>query len=302
MPNLDLIQTYIMVIEKQSFSQAALQLNISKALVSMRIKRLEQEIGVSLLIRNTRKLTLTEAGHELYLQFKDLLLNITQSIENIRQGQQSASGILRMTSTYEFGHQILWELLAEFCQQHQALHLQCLFDAKPYDLIREQIDVAIRLGQLHDSTYKARKLAEYDIVLVASKSYANQMQFEHIKQLEQADWISNLNLNTIQFWNFKKGTEQLTLHEKTKYAANNVQTMKQMLLANLGVAILPKWLIEQELQQHSLVQLFSQYQLGRQGIYAVFPNQSYVPTKTRLMIDFLAAQLPALLNQNRSKT
>lgn len=289
MPNFELIETFITVVEKHSFSQAASALGLSRALVSMRIKRLEQEIGVTLLVRDTRKLILTEAGKEMYVQFKDILLSITQSIENIRKNQVESAGILRVASTYEFGHQILWPLLSDFCQQHPQLHVQCLFDARPYDLIHEQIDVAVRLGQLNDSSYKARKLTEYETVLVAAPQYLIGRDLSCMAALEQCDWISNLNLNTSQSWQFFQGQQQITVHEKSKYAANNIQTIKQMLLDGLGVAVIPQWMIVDELAEGRLVQLFTDYQMQRQGVYAVFPNQVYIPAKTRLFIDFLAS-------------
>lgn len=289
MPNFELIETFITVVEKHSFSQAASALGLSRALVSMRIKRLEQEIGVTLLVRDTRKLILTEAGKEMYVQFKDILLSITQSIENIRKNQVESAGILRVASTYEFGHQILWPLLSDFCQQHPQLHVQCLFDARPYDLIHEQIDVAVRLGQLNDSSYKARKLTEYETVLVAAPQYLIGRNLSCMAALEQCDWISNLNLNTSQSWQFFQGQQQITVHEKSKYAANNIQTIKQMLLDGLGVAVIPQWMIVDELAEGRLVQLFTDYQMQRQGVYAVFPNQVYIPAKTRLFIDFLAS-------------
>lgn len=289
MPNFELIETFITVVEKHSFSQAASALGLSRALVSMRIKRLEQEIGVTLLVRDTRKLILTEAGKEMYVQFKDILLSITQSIENIRKNQVESAGILRVASTYEFGHQILWPLLSDFCQQHPQLHVQCLFDARPYDLIHEQIDVAVRLGQLNDSSYKARKLTEYETVLVAAPQYLIGRDLSCMAALEQCDWISNLNLNTSQSWQFYQGQQQITVHEKSKYAANNIQTIKQMLLDGLGVAVIPQWMIVDELAEGRLIQLFTDYQMQRQGVYAVFPNQVYIPAKTRLFIDFLAS-------------
>lgn len=289
MPNLELIETFISVVEKHSFSQAAHALGLSRALVSMRIKRLEQEVGVTLLVRDTRKLILTEAGKELYIQFKDILLSITQSIENIRKNQVESAGILRVASTYEFGHQILWPLLSQFCQQHPQLHLQCLFDARPYDLIYEQIDVAIRLGQLNDSSYKARKLTEYETVLVASPKYLVGRLLSHIEQLEQEAWISNLNFAPTQSWLFIKDDQHITLHENRKYAANNIQTIKQMLLDGLGIAVIPKWMIGDEISDGRLVQLFGDYQMQSQGVYAVFPNQVYIPAKTRLLINFLAS-------------
>ncbi|TCM65233.1 LysR family transcriptional regulator [Acinetobacter calcoaceticus] len=295
MPSLDLMQTFITVVEKHSFTQAALHLKISKALVSTRIKRLEQDLGLSVLVRDTRKLILTTAGQELYVHFKDLLLSLTQSIENVRQGQLGTSGILRITSTFEFGHQVLWPLLAPFCQTHSELHLHCLFDSKPYDLIREQIDVAIRLGQLVDSSHRAKKLAEYEIVLVASKQHAAQLQLTDLEQLETCHWISNLNLSSQTFWTFYQNGQSHSIHENTKYAANNIQTMKHMLLDHLGIAVIPKWLIETELSQGLLQQLLPEYRLSTQGIYAVFPNQAYVATKTRLLIDHLATTLPQAL-------
>lgn len=287
MPNFELIETFITVVEKHSFSQAARALSLSRALVSMRVKRLEQELGVTLLVRDTRKLILTEVGKEFYLQFKDILLSITQSIENIRKKQVESVGVLRIASTYEFGHQMLWPLLSDFCQQHPQIYLQCLFDARPYDLIHEQIDVAIRLGQLNDSSYKARKLTEYETVVVASPQYLEGKTFTELSQLEQCDWISNLNLNT-QPWQFFQGQQQITLYENRKYAANNIQTIKQMLLAGLGVAVIPQWMVIEEIADGRLTHLFSDYQMQTQGVYAVFPKQAYVPAKTRLLIDFLA--------------
>lgn len=288
---LDKIHTFFSVVESGSFTRAADNLGLSKAIVSLHIKTLEQVLGVSLLARNTRNLALTESGSQLYQDFKGIFSDIDLAVSRITDDSQPLSGELRITSTWEYGQQFLMAPVARFCQRHPGLKLSYNVGASLDDLVSNKLDVAIRLGTLRDSSLKSRKLGEYRIMLVASPLLMARYPLQRLSQVATLPWIHNSNLTSPGRWLFHCGQDRCEVKSEGRYSANSAQIMRQMALAGMGVAVLPEWLVADDLVNGELQILFNDWQLPVQPVSAVFATRAALPRKIRMFIDYLYAEL-----------
>jgi len=290
--HLNRIQTFIAVVDCGSFTKAAERLFISKAMVSVHVKTLEDALNVPLLIRSTRGIALTEAGEVLYNDFREIFVNIQTSLENISASHRSLSGTLSITSTIEFGEKYLLPIAGEFCKLHPGLNFNFYADSSLNDLVTERLDLAIRLGTLRDSALKSRKLASYDIVLVTSPAWLNNHPVATPEALNTADWIANSNLLTPTQWTLQRNRyEPIEVRAVARFHSNSSTSIKAMVRAGLGIAVLPEWQVRDELARGELVQLFPEYQLPAQDITIVYAGDHRLRLKCRLFIDFLLQQL-----------
>lgn len=289
--HLDKIHTFFAVVDSGSFTRAADNLGLSKAMVSLHIKTLEQVLGVTLLARNTRNLALTESGSRLYQDFKLIFADIDLAVGRISDDSQPLSGELRITSTWEYGQQFLMPPVARFCLCHPELKLSYNVGASLEDLVSNKLDVAIRLGTLRDSSLKSRKLGEYRILLVASPLLAARYPLQKIDEIASLPWIHNSNLASPGRWLFRRGQENREIKSEARYSANSAQIMRQMTLAGMGITVLPEWLVAKDVINGELQVLFNDWELPSQPVSAVFAASAALPRKTRMFIDYLCTEL-----------
>lgn len=290
--HLNRIQTFISVVDCGSFTKAAERLFISKAMASIHVKSLEEVLNVPLLIRNTRGISLTEAGEVLYNDFREIFVNIQTSLENISDSHRSLSGTLSVTSTTEFGEYYLLPMISQFCQLNPNLNINYYADSSMNDLVTERLDLAIRLGSLRDSSLKSRKLASYPIVLVASAYWLENNPLSSPEDLNTAPWIANSNLRTPTQWTLtdEKG-QPFDVRAVARFHSNTSTAIKSMACAGLGIAVLPEWLVRAEIASGKLVQLFPDYKLPVQDITIVYAGDHRISLKCRKFIDYLVQNL-----------
>ncbi|MCC8379391.1 LysR family transcriptional regulator [Xenorhabdus sp. PB30.3] len=290
--HLNRIQTFLAVVDCGSFTLAAKRLFISKAMASIHVKSLEEVLNVPLLIRNTRGITLTEAGEVLYKDFREIFSNIQTSIENISDIHRSLSGTLSITSTAEFGAQFLLPLIGEFCKLHPNLGINYYADSSLNDLISERFDLAIRLGTLRDSTLRSRKLGNYAIVMVASSEWLKNNPVKSLDDLNAVQWIASSNLQAPTQWTLRNDKkEAFEFRAMARFHSNSALAIKAMVCSGLGVAILPEWMVKEEIAKGELIQLFPDYTLPKQDITIVFAGDHRIRLKCRVFIDYLIQNL-----------
>ena len=163
-------------------------------MTSMHIKALEHELKVTLLVRTTRGVTLTEAGQILYRDFQSIFKDIQYSIEQVENTHNTLVGNLNITSTLEFGEVFLIPLIDKFGKQYPKLKINYYADSSITDLRTEQLDLAICLGKLEDSDLKCRQLGHYEVIIIASPDYLKQSPCLTVEHLKEMAWISNRNL------------------------------------------------------------------------------------------------------------
>lgn len=285
---------FIAVAEAGSFTAAAEAMGLTKAVVSFNIRQLEDELGVTLLLRSTRRLTLTEAGALFHQRSVALLKEAEQLQDDVRANHAGLSGELRITTTPEYGSQVVVPLLAEFSQQHPELRVRHVSSSLHADLISERFDVAIRLGTLADSRYHAAMITSFAILPVAAPDWLANHPVETLEQLAKADWIIHERLPSPLRWQVKASSGELVSFEITKAPrlyADSAQALMAFARAGSGVALLPEWLVRNALDAGQLASVLPGYTFAQQGIYAVYPDAQHVPAKVRKFIDFMRTRV-----------
>lgn len=292
--NLKQIISFLQVVDSGSFTKAADILGLSRSMVSIDIKQLETQLNVSLLTRNTRSIALTEAGKHFYDDFKHIQSQIDEAFERSQNLGTNISGLLRFSSTNEFGQRFILPLLPKFCHLYPNLRLQYSFNSSLDDLITEKLDLSIRLGNLKNSSLKRKKLGEYAIYLVATPEFIKKHPITNVTDLAQVPWINHalLNWQDGQYFLQNAQGEKVSLPLiRSQYESNSATVIHHMVLASLGIAICPAWLVNEDLKNNQLVRVLPEFSLPKQSIQLLYPNTSVLPAKTRAFIDFLTANL-----------
>lgn len=290
MLNLQRMTTFVAVVDTGSFTAAAAALGQTKAVVSFNIRQLENELGVTLLLRSTRRITLTEAGAIFYQRGVELLKAAESLQDEVRGSHVGLSGELRITSTPEYGAQVIIPALAAFSRLHPLLRIRHVGSSHHADLIAERFDVAIRLGQLADSRYHAAQISRFAILPVASPEWLAGNPIDSVDALAQAEWIIHERLSAPLRWTVTDASGQgalLEIRRPARLFADSAQALMAFALAGAGVALLPEWLVKKELECGRLVHLLPDYSFTQQGVYAVYPDARHVSAKVRVFIDYL---------------
>ena len=294
MINLQRTAMFVAVADTGSFTAAAEAMGLTKAVVSFNIRQLEDELGVTLLLRSTRRLTLTEAGRLFHQRSVALLKDAERLKDDVRANHAGLTGELRITTTPEYGSQVVVPLLAEFSQQHPDLRVRHVSSSLHADLISERFDVAIRLGTLADSRYHAALITQFTIFPVATPGWLRNHPVESLEQLAKADWIIHERLASPLRWQVNDACGEpatLEIKKAPRLFADSAQALMVFALAGCGVALLPAWLVRHALDDGKLVSVLPEYTFARQGIYAVYPDAPHVPAKVRTFIDFMRTRV-----------
>ncbi|MEP8942769.1 LysR family transcriptional regulator [Enterobacter ludwigii] len=294
MINLQRTAMFVAVADTGSFTAAAEAMGLTKAVVSFNIRQLEDELGVTLLLRSTRRLTLTETGRLFHQRSVALLKDAERLKDDVRANHAGLTGELRITTTPEYGSQVVVPLLAEFSQQHPDLRVRHVSSSLQADLISERFDVAIRLGTLADSRYHAALITQFTIFPVATPGWLRNHPVESLEQLAKADWIIHERLSSPLRWQVNDACGEpatLEIKKAPRLFADSAQALMAFALAGCGVALLPEWLVHHALDDGTLVSVLPEYTFARQGIYAVYPDAPHVPAKVRTFIDFMRTRV-----------
>ncbi|HIG8795730.1 TPA: LysR family transcriptional regulator [Raoultella terrigena] len=290
MLNLQRMAMFVAVVDCGSFTAAAVALAQTKAVVSFNVRQLESELGVTLLLRSTRRLTLTDAGKVFYQRGVGLLKAAENLQDEVRASHAGLSGELRITTTPEYGTRAIVPALAEFSQLHPALRVRHVSSSHHADLISERFDVAIRLGTLADSRYRAALISRFAILPVAAPAWLALHPLATLEELAQAEWIIHERLQTPLRWQLSGRDRKaigFEIKKTPRLSADSANALMAFALAGSGVALLPEWLVASALAQGRLVHLLPELSFPPQGVYAVYPDARHVPTRVRAFIDFL---------------
>lgn len=286
------VQTFLAVVDFGSYTRAAQYLGISKAMASLHVKALEQALASTLLVRTTRQVTLTETGQDLYHEFKGIVANIDTAFDNVLHGRNRVSGKLRISSTAEYAETFVLPILPLFTARYPEVRLSYHFNSSLNDLVAEKLDLVIRLGHLADSGFKGRQLADYAIALVASPALLDGRELRRIEDLSALPWIGNSNLAGPPGWTFNHPRHgEVEVKVSPGHESNSATAIRALALAGLGLAVLPEWMVLDDLGNGRLVRVLPDYRLAAQPVHVLFPNSAHLPRKSRVFIDFLAEHL-----------
>jgi DNA-binding transcriptional LysR family regulator len=282
------MQTFNAVVDAGSFVKAADALAMSKAAVSRYVVDMETRLGVRLLHRTTRRLSLTDEGQIFYGRSKELLAELAEAEDEITSRSDAASGLLRINAPFTFGVLHLAPLWGAFRAQHPKVKLDVTLADRLVDLVEEGYDVAIRIAKLENSSLVSKRLATTRMVLCASPQYlklhGSPMQ---PGELAQHSVISYSYLSTRDEWHFKGPQGPVSVKTKPCIHTNNGDTCRAAALASHGIILQPSFLVGDDLASGALVELMPEFRSLEIGIYAVYPSRKHVSPKVRALIDFL---------------
>ena len=288
MEDFSAIPVFVNVVEQGGFSAAARQMGLTKSAVSKRINQLESRLGVQLLHRTTRRISLTEAG-EAYYQYASQSLTAAQEAEDaVTQMQGQPLGLLRINAPMSFGRMHMAPLVAEFLQRYPGLRLDLVMDDRRVDLIEGGFDLAVRAGTLTDSSLIARKLAPCANLIAASPTYINQFGAPRSPAgLKEHNCLSYAYFSGQQEWTFISPAGPEKIQVDGRFQANNGEALREAALGGLGIARFPSFMIAEEIASGALIRLLPDYDMPEQAFYLVYPERRHLPAKVRVFVDFM---------------
>ena len=289
--DLNQIYYFITIIECGNYTKAAQRLSLSKSTLSRHIQALEDRVQTRLLHRSTRQISLTKAGELLFNHCSPLIIHLQNAHTQTTQYHKDITGHLRITMPPEFGTDFLNDVLPKFLDQHPNIQVELDLSTTNQDLITQGFDLAIRIGELEDSSYIAKRIATARMGLYASPTYL--LSKEAPRCIEEINQHKNIMINIKQ--------NHLTFKELPPIPIDNYQlssnsmTLNKLLCLNAqGLAILPEILCETELKSGALVKLLPDAPFEHPNIYAVYPSRIHPTKALTTLIDFIANELSKL--------
>ena len=280
------LEIFARVVTAGSMSAAGRELDLSPAVVSKRISHLETRLGTRLFHRTTRQLQLTETGRGFYERVVQILATVQEAEAFVSSGHERAGGSLKITAPTGFSRMHIAPYLGKFQKQYPDLGIEIIATDSILDIVREGIDVAIRVSELDNSSMVAKKLAPCRRLFCATPEYLK----EHGTPTTLAD-LSKHNIltenNTAWRLQGPEGITSLRLSGEIK--TNSGDVVHQALLAGCGISLRSTWQVRDDLLSKKLVQILPQYsEAPGVAVYAIYPDKQYIPARLRVFIDFLA--------------
>lgn len=287
MDTLRMMQDFVRVVETGSFSAVATEQSTRQATISKRVAALEDQLGSRLLVRGSRNHTLTETGQSYFERCVRILSEIDEAESEARSLTSTPTGKLRITIPTMFGSLYIAPIIPEFLAMHPHIKLDVQFTEKKIDLIEGGIDIAIRIGELEDSSLIARKLGDDDLILVASPDYLTKFgEPNHPKELKDHNClIFSLSKQSV-IWSFTNKDSKSSVHVDGNFRCDTGSGLNEMLLANAGIAFMPNWLVADLVEAGKLTHILKDY-YKTLPINALYPHNRYVPLKTKCFLEFI---------------
>ncbi|NPC56940.1 LysR family transcriptional regulator [Caenimonas soli] len=288
------MRNFAAVADAGSFVGAADALGVSKAAVSRYVGELESRLGVRLLHRTTRKLSLSEEGEVFYVRCKTLLAELDEAEAEITSRSGEASGGLKINAPVTFGVLHLASLWGQFRERHPKVSLDVTLADRVVDLVEEGYDLAVRIARMADSSLITRKLSTTRVVLCASPEYLKRAGWpEHPSELADHAVLAYSYWSGGDDWPFEGPDGAVSVKVHPAIRTNSGDTCRAGALQHQGIILQPTFLVGNDLATGALVELMPEYRSLELGIYAVYPSRKHVSPKVRLLIDFLVESFKA---------
>jgi DNA-binding transcriptional LysR family regulator len=294
MIDLNEVAVFTKVAEAGNFTRAAKLLGLPRATVSRKVSRLEDELGVRLLQRTTRKLSLTDAGREYYLNCSNALAEIKHANEQITESQQSPSGVLRIAAPLASQRGFMSDWITEFLLLHENITAEISLSDDMVDLIEDRIDIAFRAGKLEDSSLIARQLGETQLVLCASPDYLKGSPEIHgIKDLKHHTGILFGIGGEAKAWRLGKTRRKHIVQMKARVVVNSMEFAINACLKGLGIALLPVPMISDYIANNDLQLVLKDYASETGGLYVIYPSRHHLSATAKAFLDFVRVKKDA---------
>ena len=284
--DLDDIAVFVKVVQAGSFSQAARLLGMPNTTVSAKVARLEKRLGVTLIQRTTRKLYVTPAGQAYFARCMRGLAEIETAEAEITVAAGEPRGMLRLTTTGEVAHSLIPPLVARYTRTFPHVSVELIVTNRVVDLVAEGVDLAVRAAELKDSTLVARKLVAITWGLWASESYVSRRGMpKSVEDLQNHDAIIFSRLPAERTPLAVNGADEKELPLKGRILADDLETVRSLVLHGEGIALLPTFLAKDGAADRSLVRVLPRWTWTAGALSFVYPSQQFVPAKVRAFID-----------------
>jgi DNA-binding transcriptional LysR family regulator len=282
------MQVFCMVVEKGSFVGAAEPLEMSKAAISRYVSGLEERLGARLLHRTTRRLSLTEEGRQFYHQAREVLALMDQAEAAVSSTAPEPSGVLRVNAPVSFGVLHLAPVWADFMKAYPNVELDISLNDRLVDLVEEGFDAAVRIARMESSSLVGRRLAGTRMCLCASPDYlASHPPVRKLADLTEHGVIAYTNFASGSEWLFEGPDGSESVRTRSIIRCNNGDTCRSIALAGGGISLQPSFMVAQDLRAGDLVEILPEYKSVELGIYVVYPSRKHLPSKVRVLINFL---------------
>jgi DNA-binding transcriptional LysR family regulator len=287
---IDAMTLFTRIVEAGSFSDGAQSMGLSRAVASKAIQALENTLGIRLLNRTTRRLSVTEPGAAFYHRAVRIVADMTEAVEEAAKHHAAPRGTLRVNAPVSLGGRYVAPMLAQYLDRYPEMAVDLTLNDRMVDLVDEGFDVAIRVGRLPDSSLVARRLAPCPILLCASPAYLER----HGRPAVPADLAAHSCLAytygpTRDDWIFNGPDGEIRVHVQSRFRVNNGDAIQQAMLQGLGIALQPCFIASGDLRAGRLVELLPDYRLPDLAVHAVYPAGRHLSAKVRSFVDFMAA-------------
>ncbi|MEH2257103.1 LysR family transcriptional regulator [Nostoc sp.] len=293
MDDLNAVLVFLKVAEQGGFVAAARSLDLPKSTVSVKVNELEQRLKVRLFHRTTRRVSLTEEGRLYYENCLPILDALHDGDDAIASLQGHPQGIMRVTATVLFVQSIIAPNLPEFLLTYPDIQVILHATTEYKDIVKEGYDLAIRIGELHDSSLIVRRISTDRMKLFASATYLKTAG----EPTAIADLTSHALLcmahrqNNVTWTLHNQQQETVTLSFRPRLLSNDVAPIYQAIVAGVGIGLLPEFLFQQKLQGGDIVNVLPQWSLAPVPINALYPSRKYIPTKVKVFLEFLEQKM-----------
>ena len=288
MDRLVAMEAFVLVVDTGSFSAAARRLKVGQPAVSKLVAQLEERLGVKLLVRTTRGLTATEAGLNYYERARRSIAEADEAESTARGAGSGLTGRLRICGAVTFARIHLIPRLPEFLARHPELEMEVVLDDRNIDLVQEGIDVALRMGQLSDSSLTARRIASGRHVVLGTPAY-----FERTgRPAAPGDLAAHQAVIYDQEaggrdWTFQRDDAEIAVTLKGRLRVSAAEGVRAAVLANAGIAVASEWMFSPEIADRTVQMVLQDWELPRIDLWAVFPIGRTATTKARTFTQFV---------------
>lgn len=293
---IETIKVFKRVAELQSFSAAAKDFNTTQSSISRAVADLEENLGVLLFRRSTRRLHLTAEGQKLLLASEELLAKVEETLAVVRGEKQTLKGQLRVAASFSLGRIILTDLLDAFMKVHPDVKFHIRLSDGYVDLIEENIDVAIRMGNLQDSSLKAVRIGTARLKIYASRKYLKEMgRPKNIEDLHKHRLISFSRWARVPRWElYNEKKEKFDFVFDPYFEVDGVDMVRESVVRGLGIGLLPSWMLVSEEAAGTVECILDQASLDEIPVQAVTSGRKHHSNKQKIFIDFLRLKFESI--------
>jgi len=282
------MRVFTAVVEAGSFAGAADKLDLSRGMATRYVAQLEEHLGVRLLNRTTRKVSLTEAGNDYNERAIQVLTMIAEAENSIAQRTSVPRGILRVSSSNAFGARHLGLAITKYLQKYPGVQIDLTLNDRVVDLIEEGFDLAIRVATRIDPGLVARKLARSRLVVCASPGYLQKHGVPGVPEdLVHHHCLTYAYVSSPNEWRFRRNGVEQRIPVSGGLRANSGDILRNAAAEDLGVTLQPDFLVFEALHEGKLARILADWETDELGVFAVYPNRKFLPPKVRNFIDFL---------------